>query len=165
MSRLLILTRHAKSSWDDPTANDHDRPLNKRGRQSAPAMANWLKQHGWLPDEVISSTALRTRETWERMGLTAETVEFFHPLYLGSADTLLRHLSKASGKAVLMLGHNPGIASFANRIVAQAPDHSRFLDYPTCATTVIRFDFDNWSEIQWHSGEVLGFAIPREPLE
>ena len=70
MTRTLILTRHAKSSWDAPVASDHDRPLNKRGRKSAPAIGTWLKQNGWLPDEVISSTSARTRETWDRMGLS-----------------------------------------------------------------------------------------------
>ena len=61
MTRTLILTRHAKSSWDDPFLNDHDRPLNKRGRKSAPVIAGWLRENGWLPDEVLSSTSARTR--------------------------------------------------------------------------------------------------------
>ena len=162
MSRLLILTRHAKSSWDHPTLSDHDRPLNKRGRKSAPKMAAWLRHHGWIPDEVISSSAARTRETWQRMGLKADKVRFQRRLYPADPGTILTHLSKATEQAVLMLGHNPGIADFANRIVEKAPDHPRFLDYPTCATSVIRFDIDKWADIQWHSGAVLGFAIPRE---
>lgn len=165
MSRLLILMRHAKSTWDNPALSDHDRPLNKRGRRSAPAISGWLRQHGWMPDEVLSSTATRTRETWERTGLRAKTVRFHSTLYLAGPDTMLRHLSEATGNAVLMLGHNPGIAEFASRIIEQAPDHPRFADYPTCASTVIRFNLDDWAEIQWHSGKVLGFAIPREVLE
>lgn len=165
MSRLLILTRHAKSSWNNPALGDHDRPLNKRGRRSAPAMAAWLRQHDWMPDEVISSTATRTRETWQRMGLEAERIQFHPTLYLAGPDTMLSHLSKASGKVVLMLGHNPGIADFAARIVRHPPDHDRFHDYPTCATTVIRFDIDDWTAVQWQCGNVLGFAIPREVLE
>ena len=165
MSRLLILTRHAKSSWDHPTLSDHDRPLNKRGRNSAPKMAAWLREHDWLPNEVLSSTAVRTRETWERMGLKAGKVCLHSTLYLAGSGTILSHLSEATGQAVLMLGHNPGIADFADRIVKRAPDHTRFSDYPTCATSVIRFHIDNWADIRWHSGEVLGFAIPRELLE
>ncbi|WP_299667578.1 histidine phosphatase family protein [uncultured Ruegeria sp.] len=165
MSRLLILMRHAKSSWGDLTLSDHDRPLNRRGRGSAPAMATWLQRQGWMPDEVISSTAIRTRETWQSMGMTASTMRFLPTLYLAGPDTMLAHLSEASGGSVLMLGHNPGIAEFANRIVAHAPDHDQFLDYPTCATTVIQFDHEDWSDVKWRSGKVLGFAIPREVLE
>ncbi len=78
---------------------------------------------------------------------------------------MFEQLSEATGATALMLGHNPGIAEFSERIVKQAPDHPRFRDYPTCATTVLRFDISDWSEIRWHSGSVLGFAIPRELLE
>lgn len=162
MTRTLILTRHAKSSWDEPTLSDHDRPLNKRGRCSAPAVSGWLLRNGWLPNEVLSSTALRTRETWDRMGLQADLIQFERALYLAGPDLMMRTLSQASGQTVLMLGHNPGIAEFARQLVRQAPDHGRFDDYPTCATTVIQFEINSWAALRWHSGDVLGFVIPRE---
>ncbi|WP_424831538.1 SixA phosphatase family protein [Ruegeria sp.] len=165
MTRTLILTRHAKSSWDDPLLSDHDRPLNKRGRKSAPAIGHWLKENGWLPDEVISSTSTRTRETWDRMGLQAATISFTQDLYHASSDEMLAVLSTATGETVLMLGHNPGIAVFARQIVRKAPDHARFHDYPSCATTVIQFNTRDWTKMVWHSGHVQGFAIPRELLE
>lgn len=161
MTRTLILTRHAKSSWGDPFQGDHERPLNKRGRRSAPVVATWLRQSGWLPDEVFSSSAARTRETWERMGLQAEA-HFTRALYLADPEAMRQVLSKARGQTVLMLSHNPGIAEFAHMLLQHPPDHDRFHDYPTCATTVIRFNIENWADIQWHSGTVLGFVIPRE---
>ncbi len=165
MTRTLILTRHAKSSWDDPTLGDHDRPLTKRGRKSAAAVGAWLREHGWLPDEVQSSTSARTRETWERMGLQADKITFQRDLYHAGARAMLTQLRQATGQTVLMLGHNPGIADFAERLVRQAPDHERFFDYPTCATTVIRFDIADWMGLEWRSGEVQGFVIPRALLE
>ncbi|WP_298853760.1 histidine phosphatase family protein [uncultured Ruegeria sp.] len=165
MTRTLILTRHAKSSWDNPELGDHERPLNKRGRKSAPAVAAWLRDHGWLPDEVLSSTSTRTRETWDRMGLQADKVCFHGTLYHAGSESMLQELSGATEPTVLMLGHNPGIADFANRLVRQPPDHMRFFDYPSCATTVMTFDINSWSEIQWHTGTVLGFTIPRELIE
>ncbi|MCG7522262.1 histidine phosphatase family protein [Ruegeria sp. Ofav3-42] len=165
MTRTLILTRHAKSSWDSPALSDHDRPLNKRGRKSAPAIAAWLRENGWLPDEVLSSSSARTRETWERMGLQAGKVCFHRTLYHADPADMLIELSGATEQTVLMLGHNPGIAVFASQIVQKPPEHARFYDYPTCATTVIRFDIEKWADITWHSGDVLGFVIPRELLE
>ncbi len=162
MTRTLILTRHAKSSWNSLALGDHARPLNKRGRSSAPAIAAWLRENGWLPDEVLSSDATRTRETWDRMGLQAAKVRFDRGLYLADPARMLTELTGATGQTVLMLGHNPGIAAFANRIVRQPPDHARFSDYPTCATTVIRVEIEDWPEITWHSGDVQGFVIPRE---
>jgi len=165
MTRILILTRHAKSSWNDLSLSDHDRPLNKRGRKSAPAIAGWLRDNGWLPDEVLSSTSTRTRETWDRMGLQANKITFHRTLYHAASEDILRELSGATEPTVLMLGHNPGFAAFASHIVRQTPDHPRFHDYPTCATTVIRFDIDDWAQVRWQSGTVLGFIIPRALLE
>lgn len=165
MTRTLILTRHAKSSWDSPALSDHDRPLNKRGRKSAPAIASWLQENGWLPDEILSSSSARTRETWDRMGLQADKVCFRRTLYHAGPVDMLTELSGATEQTVLMLGHNPGIAAFASQIVRKPPEHARFCDYPTCATAVIRFNTNNWADIQWHSGDVLGFVTPRELLE
>ena len=67
MSLRLILTRHAKSSWDSPVAGDHARPLNERGRKSAKAIGQWLSGKGYEPVLVLSSDAERTRETWALM--------------------------------------------------------------------------------------------------
>ena len=162
MPRTLILTRHAKSSWDNPGLSDHARPLNKRGRKSAAAIGAWLKEQGWLPDELLCSSSVRTRETWERMGLEAHKLTFTDDLYHAPPDRMFRLLTAATGETVLMLGHNPGIAGFADAIVEQAPLHDRFFDYPTGATTVIRFGIDDWRDVSWRSGKVLGFVIPRE---
>ena len=60
----LALIRHAKSDWNDPTAqSDHDRPLNKRGRKAAPAVGAELARMGLRPDLVVSSTAVRAATT------------------------------------------------------------------------------------------------------
>ncbi|MGV6803365.1 MAG: SixA phosphatase family protein [Ruegeria sp.] len=162
MTRTLILTRHAKSSWNTPGMSDHDRPLNKRGRASAEVIGSWLQHKKYEPDEVMSSTSVRTRETWRRMKLSTQKVGFFPNLYHADPHQIRQALSEATGQTVLLLGHNPGISVFAERVVQTAPDHPRFFDYPTCATTVIRFDLSDWSQISWHTGLVVAFVIPRE---
>lgn len=161
MTLTLILMRHAKSSWDDPALNDHDRPLNKRGIASAQAMGQWLRDADHLPDTCISSTSLRTTQTFERLGLDAPIV-FTRKLYHAGAAQMMDVLQDATANRVLMLGHNPGIAEFAERLVATPPRHDRFMDYPTCATTVIGFDAATWRDIGWHRGQPMDFAIPRE---
>ena len=67
MERRLIVMRHAKSSWKSDAETDHLRPLNKRGRDSAPLVAARLVELGWIPEAVYSSDSLRTRETWDGM--------------------------------------------------------------------------------------------------
>ena len=165
MSRTLILMRHAKSSWDDFNQPDHARPLNKRGRMSAQALGKWLKENKLLPDEVLCSSAARTRETYDRLMLpTAPETRYLDALYHASADTMLHHLQSAKAPTVLMVGHNPGIAYFAEKLAKHPANHPRFVDYPTGATTVFRFDLTDWNDARFESGDVTHFIIPRELL-
>ena len=62
MKTLLVL-RHAKSRWSDPELDDHERPLNARGRRDGPRMGQLVREHGLIPDIVISSDAVRARLT------------------------------------------------------------------------------------------------------
>ena len=162
MPKTLILTRHAKSSWDNPGMDDHDRPLNKRGRRSAEVIGDWLRARGLVPDEVLCSSARRTRETYERMRFDTPA-EVTDTLYLVTANQILRELSGATGDTVLLLGHSPGIGQFAAEILGDDPPaHPRFHDYPTGATLVVRFDVDSWDKLAWRSGDLVDFTVPRD---
>lgn len=165
MTLSLVLTRHAKSSWGDPTQEDIERPLNGRGRRSAVALGEWIRSNGYLPDEVLVSTARRSAETWSRMAKAMPKTAIMRSepaLYLASSDTMMRVLQTATAQTIMMVGHNPGICDFAQRLVSKAPDHSRFADYPTGATTVISFDATGWNEIGWSQGTTQAFVIPKE---
>ncbi len=161
MTRTLILTRHTKSSWDTAGMSDQDRPLNPRGRRSARALGAWLRSKGLIPNQVLCSSARRTRETYERMGFET-AAEVTDDLYLVDANRILRVLSEASGETVLLLGHNPGIGLFAAEILATAPDHPKFDIYPTGATLVARFDIDSWDKLAWRGGDLVDFTVPRD---
>jgi phosphohistidine phosphatase len=165
MSTLrLILTRHAKSSWDDPTVADHDRPLNARGIRAAGLIGGWLASRGDVPGEVLCSDAARTRETWERIAphLGGEPVVTMKPaLYHAGPDVMLAVLRHATAPVVMMLGHNPGIAEFAARLLAQAPADPDFHRYPSGATMVATFDRPGWDLVGFGSGALLDFAAPR----
>lgn len=165
MTLRLILTRHAKSDWDDPLASDHSRPLNARGRGAAPRIGMWLAQHGFIPGEALVSDARRTRETWallsEHLPATMLTRQE-SALYLASPDTMLRMLQSAQAACVIMIGHNPGIADLARMLLAQAPDHPQFSRYPTCATLVADFDRPDWKSVGYGAGHALGFVVPRD---
>lgn len=167
MSLTLILTRHAKSAWDDPGQDDFDRPLNGRGRQSAPAIGAWLAEKGYLPDVVLVSGARRTVETWERMaGRLPETsvMESAPALYLAEPQVILGVLRSQTAPTVMMIGHNPGFAMLARSLAATPPDHPGFGQYPTAATTVFEFDCARWGEVSPGKGKVLDFVVPRDLL-
>lgn len=161
--KRLILMRHAKSDWSAGEP-DHQRPLNGRGRRSAKALGDWLRSQGLTPDQALCSSATRTRETLSFLGIDVPT-RYENRLYHAGPVAMLNTLREAEGDTVVMIGHNPGIASFAEEIVATPPRHPRFFDYPTGATLVVEFEVDSWPDIEEGTGETRAFVIPRELLE
>ncbi len=159
--KRLILMRHAKSDWGDPALPDHARPLNKRGRRAARALGDWLRAEGLEPGEILCSTATRTRETCARLKLPVAP-RLIDGLYLAEPAAMLAALRVARADTVLMIGHNPGIAELAARLVAAPPAHPRFEDYPTGATLVADFAIEDWAALQEHSGDAIHFVIPRD---
>ena len=158
----LILMRHAKSDWHSPEQSDFDRPLNPRGRKSARAMGDWLRQKGLHPEEALVSSARRTQETWELLAIRSCRAWFLDELYHASAAQMAKALRQAEAETVLMIGHNPGIASFAEEMVAPSEDlPMEFYRYPTCATSVITFAEKRWSAVTPGTGTLTGFEVPR----
>lgn len=161
----LILMRHAKSDWNHIGLADHDRPLNKRGKASAKVLGDWLRAKGYIPDEVLCSSAERTGQTLLGLQLgSSPRTTFTRALYHADAQSMLTLLHGATAPSVLMLGHNPGICEFAHRLVDDPPRHDRFSDYPTGATLVCDFDASNWKDVGWFQGIVVDFKVPRELL-
>lgn len=122
MARRLILLRHAKSSWDNPSLRDHDRPLSKAGKADAAQVSQKLLQLGWIPQLILSSDATRTRETLNIMqeqvaDLLNSEVHFIPSFYSIAAmdGQTAEHLQQAicrysSDKilTVMCMGHNRG---------------------------------------------------------
>ncbi len=165
MTLRLILTRHAKSSWGDPALDDHERPLNARGEKSAKAIGRWLAKRGHVPDTALVSSARRTRQTWKRVAKAfdpAPEPRIIDALYLAEPDVLMETLRSAEGGTVMLIAHNPGIAYFAQGLVAALPGDARYERYPTGATAVIAFDTPDWASVTWTTGQVVDLAFPRD---
>lgn len=135
----LVLVRHAKSDWGDPSLRDHDRPLNARGTRDAPVMAQRFAALGHPVDVILSSTATRARRTAEAFAAALGLEFTLDPeLYLASAERLLAKATASGAHAVLLVAHNPGITDLAHRLSDGGIAHM-----PTCA--VARFV---WAEEQ-----------------
>lgn len=163
--KRLILTRHAKSAWDDPLTPDHDRPLNDRGKAAAADLGQWLASRGYVPGEVLCSDALRTRKTWSGIAPAlpgTPLLELKPALYHAGPDVMLAVLRHAAADTVMIIGHNPGIADFAQRLVARAPLNPEFERYPTGATLVVDFVIDDWQQAAFGLGATVDFVIPKE---
>ncbi|WP_342069711.1 SixA phosphatase family protein [Yoonia algicola] len=165
MTLRLILIRHAKSSWGNPFADDHARVLNTRGQDSAVAIGKWMAEQGYVPDVVLCSDAARTQETMDLI-LPALPIQPKQQLsgriYHASPDTILDLIKQQTAETLAVIGHNPGIGMLANGLVKAAPEHRRFSDYPTCATTMIDFDAASWTQVRPRGGHCEAFVVPRD---
>lgn len=166
--KILILLRHAKSDWSDPTLADHDRPLAARGRDAAPRMGAWLKAHGPMPDLVLCSTAIRARQTLalvlEALGAAPET-RFDRGLYLSGGAGVLARLRRTPDEAetVLLVGHNPDLEQLARRLAATGDETARARlaeKYPTAGLAVIELPVERWAEAG-PGGRLVAFETPK----
>ncbi len=163
MKTLLVL-RHAKSDRSDDTLRDHDRPLAPRGEADAPRMGIALALLDAIPDAVLTSTAVRARETAHRvaaaMGYDGKIVEQPN-LYAASADTLLGHLRDGDDAAtVLLVGHNPGLEELIG-VLTGGVDAEAIVRLPTAGLACLALDIEEWSQVRERSGLLQWFLTPR----
>jgi phosphohistidine phosphatase len=167
--RRLLLLRHAKSSWSEPGASDHERPLNRRGQEAAPRIGAYLAKHRLIPDRILCSTARRARETWELVAAEAPAAPpatFTEKLYDASQRALVDVFRGADPDAasLLVVGHNPGLQEVATALIASGDleDRERLREkLPTGGLVVIDFAIADWSKLHPRSGRLERFVVPR----
>ncbi len=161
MSKRLIIMRHAKSSWTSGAATDHQRPLNKRGRRAAPLIGARLRELGWIPDLVIASDSVRTRETWQRMQAELpRPIEerFSSTFYHGGAAAITSTCSTLTEdtSTLLVLGHNPGWED------AVADLSGQWVRMTTANAALLESDAENWAEAMEANWTLVNFLRPKE---
>lgn len=169
--KILGLFRHAKSDWNDAVARDFDRPLNKRGRKGAAAIGRHIGEHGIRWQRVLASPAVRVTQTVEIAAEASRTkppVIWDRRIYLASSATLLDLLRELEGdpKAVMMVGHNPGLEDLIFDLV---PDDgsSPLRDlveekFPTAAYAVLELPIDSWADITEGAARLVHLVRPRD---
>jgi phosphohistidine phosphatase len=182
MTKHLLLMRHAKSDWNEAGLTDKERPLNARGRATAPIMAEWLTRQNHMPDLVLCSNAIRTRQTLELLmqhwtsskeskpAISLPQVHFDDSLYLASDTQLLlvakesvaslASLDGPSWKCVLVLAHNPGL----ELLVSQLSDRPN--EMPTGAIAIFESsDADGDWPADWTNGKMWNLRKLAKPRE
>ncbi len=168
MTRQLLLLRHAKSSWDDPSLADHDRPLSKRGRKAMAAMRAAILSRGLAPDMALVSTARRTRDTFAALEPWPKppAVSFHEGLYHAAPSAMLELLRQVeeSRRCVMLVGHNPGLMELA--LLLAGRDEGVFAQrlasgFPTGALALFEVE-GPWSEFSAGSAKLADFVVPRE---
>jgi phosphohistidine phosphatase len=161
--KTLYLVRHAKSSWNYPELEDFERPLSKRGRDSALLMATILDKRKAVPDLVISSPANRAAMT-ARMLANAihyplEKIQYSETIYLSDETVLIQVIKNMndSVKRAMLVGHNPGLTGVANTIADEPIDN-----IPTGGVCCIDFRIRSWKEVRQHGGTLRFFEFPKK---
>ena len=166
--KLLYLLRHAKSSWDDASLPDHERPLAPRGKKAAKAMAGHLHREGVRPALVLCSSSVRARETFARIAKAIGKdvpVEFDEALYGAGAGELLERLRAvpAGVHSILLVGHNPAVQGLALGLARGGAERARLEEkFPTGALATLELDVESWAEVEPGRGELAAYVVPRE---
>lgn len=164
----LILLRHAKSDWGDPTLGDYDRPLAARGQRAAPRVGQWLAKRKWRPDLALCSSAVRARETLDLVLPAlpeAPEVRYLKSLYLASPSAMLRLLRRQPEEtaSIMVIAHNPGMENLARHLIGD--QRSELGDqlaekYPTAA--LAHFKVPSWQNLGEEGAELRHFLRPRD---
>jgi phosphohistidine phosphatase len=123
--KTIFLLRHAKSSWNHPGLDDHDRPLNKRGKRQAPEIGKLIYAENLTPDLILSSPAKRACKTAEAVAKSCGydgKVDYIEGFYPGGPAAYLRVLSELPNgvRRVMVVGHNPGLEEFLRELVGES---------------------------------------------
>ena len=162
----LILMRHAKSDRSDALARDFDRPLTKRGRGAVAPMAKWLGKKGFAPDLILSSPAVRARDTTlllaRELGVRKSAVAWDEDIYEADLATLRHVVGRRTGAALLLVGHNPGLDELLCHLCRDPPprdDEGKLLT--TAAIAVL--DFDGVIDTRAGSARLTALRRPKDP--
>lgn len=166
MKRLLLL-RHAKSSWDDPSIEDFHRPLNEKGKCTAPLMAAHIKDQGISWDKCLCSPSTRTKATWAYIRAKGQRALFPKELYLATSTRIMNLLGEKGGQAnsILIIGHNPGLHELC-LLLAKKGERLDLLHkkFPTAALAVLECDIGSWDGLTPGCATLCHYVRPKDLL-
>ncbi|UXI03125.1 SixA phosphatase family protein [Photobacterium sp. TY1-4] len=158
--KLLFLVRHAKSCWEDPLLDDHDRPLNDRGRKNAPDMAHRLNVWQTGPQLILTSSALRAFQTAEYFAAGLDSrpkLEVCPKLYTDSASEILAVITAVPPQIeyLMVVSHNPAMNELVNQLGCHADN------VPTSGVVVFGLEVDSWQAISRKQVGAIYFDYPK----
>jgi len=162
MTKTVLLIRHAKSSWDSPSAKDFDRPLNERGKRDAQTMAERMIKKSVPIDLFVSSPALRAKKTAEAFagffGRSPGEILFLPELYHASPEVFNQVIAAMDDRYnhVAIFSHNPGISEFVNGLGGPRLD-----SMPTCGVFSVSVASSQWKEFLSAEKKFLFFDYPK----
>ncbi len=168
--KTILLLRHAKSDWGDPGLTDFDRSLAKRGQKDAPLMGEVVKQFDHVPDLILSSPALRAKETAELVAEACgykKSIEWVETFYTGGCNESFTVLQGLSDKVerVMYIGHNPTMEELAATLLSADMDEEWRDEWairiPTSGLVCLDINILEWATLEPGEAVLRWFLIPR----
>ena len=159
--KTLFVLRHAKSSWDDSSLADYDRPLNDRGKTAAPFMGRIMAERDLVPAVIFSSPAVRARETAslvKKAGKLDAELRFEERIYEASPQTLKQVVAGIDDefRSAMIVGHNPGMEGFIRLLTGKVES------MPTAALAIIDLDIARWEDVGSEQGMLRQIIRPKD---
>ena len=150
MNLYLYIMRHAKSDWSGPQISDSERPINKRGTRNAIRVGQWMNENNHIPQKIISSPALRAKETIELVTeqiskFNLEDLTYEDELYLAGFTQLIEFINTFKDKvqSLMLVGHNPGIENLVNYLCDRSGDKETIVT--TANLFIFKFSSDSFN--------------------
>lgn len=160
--KQLTLVRHAKAEPQQHGMADFDRALNARGEADSALMGQRLVGYQANPQHILSSPAKRAIETARliahALGYPDEQITTDMHLYNAMVSDLIRVIEQIDNawSSVLLVGHNPGIASLMYYLTNEQRD------VPTCAVAGIDLAVASWTDVEQSNGTLAFFDYPKK---
>lgn len=162
--KTLFIMRHAKSSWENMNLSDFERPLNKRGLNTAPLMGELMSENGFQPELIVTSPARRAKQTAiliKEMAQIKGKITYNEKIYEANPFRLLQIVSELDEtfQSAMIVGHNPGLEGLIKILTGE------FEAMPTAALAVIDLSIEKWSQAASKCGKLRKLIRPKEEME
>ncbi len=157
----VYLMRHARAAWPAPGGRDFDRPLDNAGYAEAELIADQAADKGFTPDVVLSSTALRCRETAQAVRRAFNDtfeVSYVDEMYNAEAALYLALISaQTMSQSVMLVGHNPAMEAALETFIGQQKMAALLpMGFPTAGLAVLDAKSEQYaSGVTWTLSEFL----------
>jgi phosphohistidine phosphatase len=159
----ITISRHAKSSWDNPNLTDFERTLNQRGTRDAEFISNLVAKMLPKPDLFFSSPAQRAFETSlyyaQAFGMSEKEIIYDKGIYDKGIRYIINTIQILSDahQNILLIGHNPDLTAFCTAFSGQYFDN-----IPTSGVVSIDFDVNTWQEAMQKIGTLKFYEYPKK---
>lgn len=168
MSFTFYILRHGKSDRAIGEVRDFDRSLNSRGRESTKLIGKWMLANKHIPQQIISSNSLRTKQTTKlltaELGENKPNILYNRGLYLAGIEKLLEVINfhKNTNDSLMLVGHNPGLEELVYYLSADGTNKKAERKALTTANLVVlKYPDANFNSLT-DKGELIAFIKPKE---